>query len=118
MKNKYKKIHILLVVLQRDYSRHTYKASWEENYSPLPLLYFVLIATIKTMKTTLESIDNRVNRLTVQDIKRNNMKDVAAWMFTCNLQEKERENGCFRLLSDGEYSFSNIECRVSVYFYL
>ncbi len=70
------------------------------------------------MKTTLESIDNRVNRLTIQDVKQDNMKDVAAWMFACDMQRDERENGCFRLMNDGKYSFSNIECRVSVYFYL
>ena len=70
------------------------------------------------MKTTLESIDNRVNRLTIQDVKQDNMKDVVAWMFACDMQRDERENGCFRLMNDGKYSFSNIECRVSVYFYL
>lgn len=70
------------------------------------------------MKTTLESIDNRVNRLTIQDVKQDDMKDVAAWMFACDMQRDERENGCFRLMNDGKYSFSNIECRVSVYFYL
>jgi len=70
------------------------------------------------MKTTLESIDNRVNRLTIQDVKQDNIKDVAAWMFACDMQRDERENGCFRLMNDGKYSFSNIECRVSVYFYL
>ena len=70
------------------------------------------------MKTTLESIDNCVNRLTVQGIERNSMKDVAAWMFACDMQRDERENGCFRLMNDGKYSFSNIECRVTVYFEL
>ena len=70
------------------------------------------------MKTTLESIDNRVNRLTIQDVKQDNMKDVAAWMFACDMQRDERENGCFRLMNDGKYSFSNIECRVTVYFEL
>lgn len=44
------------------------------------------------------------------------MEDVAAWMGACGLTEKETDDGCARLLSDGEYSFSSLESRVSVFF--
>lgn len=68
------------------------------------------------MKTTLESIENCVNRLTIKDVTHRDMNNVVAWMDACGLDEKEREDGYSRLVSDGEYSFSNIEYRVSAYF--
>lgn len=68
------------------------------------------------MKTTLKSTDNCVNLLTIQGVTRRDMEDVAAWMGACGLTEKETDDGCARLLSDGEYSFSSLESRVSVFF--
>lgn len=66
------------------------------------------------MTTNLSSIDNRVNLLTLSGITLLDLDEVASWLSACDFCEKQLREACQHVLAEGEYTFSNIEHRLTV----
>lgn len=66
------------------------------------------------MKTRLENIGNRANRLILSGVTVIDMDEVASWLSACDIGGSLMRDIARRILGNGEYSFCNIEHRVEV----
>lgn len=66
------------------------------------------------MTTDLMPMADGVNLLTLDGVGYRDLESVNAWLSACSMNSRERHDGCCTLMSCGEYSFSNIEHKVTV----
>lgn len=68
------------------------------------------------MNTRMKSINDRVNLLTVSGITLTDLDEVDAWLYALDMAETDRRSACRQIITDGSYSVSNIEHRVTLEF--
>lgn len=68
------------------------------------------------MNTRMKSINDRVNLLTVSGITLTDLDEVDAWLYALDMAETDRRAACRQIITDGSYSVSNIEHRVTLEF--
>lgn len=66
------------------------------------------------MTTNLSYLNEKVNLLTLSGVTLIHMDEVDAWLYAIDLAPSERKAACLQILSDGSYTVSNIEHRVTV----
>ena len=68
------------------------------------------------MTTRLSPIEDRVNLLRLSGITLIDLDEVAAWLNACGIAGRQVREACQQVMTDGTYSFSNIEHRVTLFF--
>lgn len=66
------------------------------------------------MRTSLTSIKNGVNLLSMSEIRESDIEEVDSWLFTMDFTQKEREQICDIILKEGEFCVCHIEYRVEL----
>ncbi len=66
------------------------------------------------MTTKLVPIDNKVNLLSLSNIRLTDLDEVAAWFYALDIPVNEYQNLCRCIMGGGRLAFSNIEHRVTV----
>lgn len=66
------------------------------------------------MRTSLTSIKNGVNLLSMSGIRESDIEEVDSWLFTMDFTKKEREQICDTILKEGMYCVCHIEYRVEL----
>lgn len=66
------------------------------------------------MKTSLTSIKNGVNLLSMSGIRESDIEEVDSWLFTMDFTKKEREQICDTILKEGRFCVCHIEYRVEL----
>lgn len=66
------------------------------------------------MKTNLSYLSKKVNLLTLTNINIINMDDVDAWLYAIDFSPSDRKEACRQILTDGNFSVSNIEHRITI----
>ena len=66
------------------------------------------------MRTSLTSIKNGVNLLSMSEIRESDIEEVDSWLFTMDFTKKEREQICDIILKEGKFCVCHIEYRVEL----
>lgn len=66
------------------------------------------------MISHLKSLDGGVNLLELCDVSHRSLRDVEVWLFAVGVPESQRKAACRQIMTDGFYSVSNIEYRLTV----
>ena len=68
------------------------------------------------MKTWSSCLDDGVNLLTVSDVSLIDLDDVDSWLSAIGMEASERPSACRRIMTEGSYSVSNVEHRITLEF--
>ena len=66
------------------------------------------------MNAILETRDDKVNVLCLEDVLPCDLYIVRAWLFAMGFPHRERETVCRQIMGDGFYAVSNIEYRLTI----
>ena len=68
------------------------------------------------MRTLISCLDDGVNLLTVSDVSLIDLDDVDSWLNAIGMEVSERPSACRRILTEGGYTVSNVEHRITLVF--